>query len=191
MRPAVGLARVSAATRRPPSRTTKTEPSCVAASSWTRPGRPAPSAARRSSAATRAARSARPASAKVDAITAPVRSASAWAGSTTRNLAEPHPAGPVLLRRPPGAGRECRAVTDRLSMLSGLRAAQTAVINKFLADRGTHLAAMIAYFALLSFVPLLFIALSLLALAGQPSETSYLIEQLKRAFARRNAMEGR
>jgi membrane protein len=56
------------------------------------------------------------------------------------------------------------------------------VIEKFLADRGTHLAAMIAYFALLAFVPLLFLALSLIALAGEPSESSYLIEQLRRAF---------
>ena len=38
--------------------------------------------------------------------------------------------------------------------------------SKFFADRGTHLAAMIAYFALLSFVPLLFLALSLLGLVG-------------------------
>ena len=35
------------------------------------------------------------------------------------------------------------------------------VVGKFLADRGTHLAAMIAYFALLSFVPLLLIAVAL------------------------------
>ena len=49
-------------------------------------------------------------------------------------------------------------------------------------DRGTHLAAMIAYFALLSFVPLLFLALSLIALTGQQSESSYLIEELRRAF---------
>jgi membrane protein len=55
-------------------------------------------------------------------------------------------------------------------------------LSKFLADRGTHLAAMIAYFALLSFVPLLFLALSLVALAGQQSESSYLIEELRRAF---------
>jgi membrane protein len=41
---------------------------------------------------------------------------------------------------------------------------------------------MIAYFALLSFVPLLFLALSLIALAGQQSESSYLIEELRRAF---------
>ena len=34
-----------------------------------------------------------------------------------------------------------------------------AVLAKFFADRGTHLAAMIAYFALLSFVPLLFLSL--------------------------------
>ena len=57
-----------------------------------------------------------------------------------------------------------------------------AVLDKFLADQGTHLAAMIAYFALLSFVPLLFIALSLLGLAGEQSESSYLIEQLRKAF---------
>jgi membrane protein len=56
------------------------------------------------------------------------------------------------------------------------------VIRKFLADRGTHLAAMIAYFALLSFVPLLFLALSLIGLAGEQSESSYLVEQLRRAF---------
>jgi membrane protein len=56
------------------------------------------------------------------------------------------------------------------------------IVSKFLADRGTHLAAMIAYFALLSFVPLLFLALSLIALTGQQSESSYLIEELRRAF---------
>ena len=41
---------------------------------------------------------------------------------------------------------------------------------------------MIAYFALLSFVPLLFLALSLTALAGQQNESSYLVEELRRAF---------
>ena len=56
------------------------------------------------------------------------------------------------------------------------------VVDKYLADRGTHLAAMIAYFALLSFVPLLFLALSLIAVAGQQSESSYLIEELRRSF---------
>ena len=41
---------------------------------------------------------------------------------------------------------------------------------------------MIAYFALLSFVPILFLALSLTALAGQQTESSYLVEELRRAF---------
>src|ERR671937_2266976 len=55
-------------------------------------------------------------------------------------------------------------------------------LGKFFADRGPHLAAMIAYFALLSFVPLLFLTVSLLALAGRPDESSYLVTELKRAF---------
>jgi membrane protein len=56
------------------------------------------------------------------------------------------------------------------------------VVRKFLADRGTHLAAMVAYFAILAFVPLLFLALSLIALAGEQDESSYLIEELRRVF---------
>jgi membrane protein len=56
------------------------------------------------------------------------------------------------------------------------------VLGKYLEDRGTHLAAMIAYFALLSFVPLLFLALSLVSLTGEPTASSYLVEELKRAF---------
>ncbi len=55
-------------------------------------------------------------------------------------------------------------------------------LGKFFADRGPHLAAMIAYFALLSFVPLLFLTVSLLGLAGRPDESSYLVTELKRAF---------
>ena len=58
----------------------------------------------------------------------------------------------------------------------------SAVVEKFVADRGTHLAAMIAYFAVLAFVPLLFLALALVGLAGEPSEGGYLIEQLRRSF---------
>jgi len=55
-------------------------------------------------------------------------------------------------------------------------------LAKFFRDRGTHLAAMIAYFALLSFVPLTFLALSLLGLAGRANESSYLVTELKRIF---------
>jgi membrane protein len=56
------------------------------------------------------------------------------------------------------------------------------VFDKFFRDRGTHLAAMVAYFALLSFVPLTFLTLSLLGLAQQPDESSYVVKELKRAF---------
>ncbi len=53
---------------------------------------------------------------------------------------------------------------------------------KFFADRGTHLAAMIAYFALLSFVPLLFLSLALLGLSGRANESSYFVTELQRIF---------
>ena len=52
--------------------------------------------------------------------------------------------------------------------------------TKFFADRGTHLAAMIAYFALLSFVPLLFLSLSLLGFSGRVDESSYYVTELKK-----------
>jgi membrane protein len=55
-------------------------------------------------------------------------------------------------------------------------------LGKFFRDRGPHLAAMIAYFALLSFVPLTFLALSLLGLTGRADESSDLVTELKRIF---------
>ena len=54
--------------------------------------------------------------------------------------------------------------------------------GKFLDDRGTQLAAMIAYFALLSFVPLTFLAFSLLGFFGRADESSYLVQELSRMF---------
>jgi membrane protein len=57
-----------------------------------------------------------------------------------------------------------------------------ATFSKFFADRGTHLAAMIAYFALLSFVPLIFLALALLGLGGRTTESSYFVEELQKIF---------
>jgi len=56
------------------------------------------------------------------------------------------------------------------------------VLSKFFADRGTHLAAMIAYFALLSFVPLLFLALALLGVAGQADQSSFFVRELAKVF---------
>jgi membrane protein len=56
------------------------------------------------------------------------------------------------------------------------------LIQKYFADRGTHLAAMIAYFALLSFVPMTFLALAVLGLTGRADESSFLVTELKRTF---------
>jgi membrane protein len=63
-----------------------------------------------------------------------------------------------------------------------VRVRKRALLGKFFADRGTHLAAMIAYFALLSFVPLTFLALALLGFAGRADESSFLVKELKRDF---------
>jgi membrane protein len=60
------------------------------------------------------------------------------------------------------------------------------VFSKFFADRGTHLAAMIAYFALLSSVSLIFLALALLGFTGRADETSYLVEGLQHVLPSRS-----
>jgi membrane protein len=56
------------------------------------------------------------------------------------------------------------------------------LLRKFFADRGTHLAAMIAYFALLSFVPLLFLALALLGLVHEADQGSFFVRELQKTF---------
>jgi membrane protein len=56
------------------------------------------------------------------------------------------------------------------------------LVTKFFADRGTPLAAMVAYFALLSFVPLIFLALALLGLAHRADASDFLVRELQRAF---------
>jgi membrane protein len=63
-----------------------------------------------------------------------------------------------------------------------MRVRTRALFAKFFADRGTHLAAMVAYFALLSFVPLVFLALSLLGLAHRADASDFLVRELQRAF---------
>jgi membrane protein len=55
-------------------------------------------------------------------------------------------------------------------------------LAKFFADRGTHLAAMIAYFGLLSSVSLIFLALAVLGYTGRPEESSYLVKELQSVF---------
>ena len=44
-----------------------------------------------------------------------------------------------------------------------------ATFDRFFSERGTHLAAMVAYFALASFVPLIFLALSVLGFSTRPT----------------------
>lgn len=56
------------------------------------------------------------------------------------------------------------------------------LVQKFFADRGPHLAAMIAYFALLSFVPLTFLSLALLGLTGRADESSFLVREIKKTL---------
>jgi membrane protein len=55
-------------------------------------------------------------------------------------------------------------------------------VEKFYADRGPHLAAMIAYFGLLSSVSLIFLALALLGFTGRAEESSYLVRELQHLF---------
>jgi membrane protein len=53
---------------------------------------------------------------------------------------------------------------------------------KFFADRGTHLAAMIAYFALLSLLPLVFLTLALLGLSHRVEASDFFVRELNHAF---------
>jgi membrane protein len=63
-----------------------------------------------------------------------------------------------------------------------VRVRKRALPSKFFADRGPHLAAMVAYFALLSFVPLVFLALALLGLVHRADASDFLVKELSRAF---------
>ncbi len=62
----------------------------------------------------------------------------------------------------------------------------TGPFAKFFRDRGPHIAAMIAYFALLSLLPLIFLALALFGLAGRADEGSYLVTELRSVFPSRS-----
>jgi membrane protein len=63
-----------------------------------------------------------------------------------------------------------------------MRIRKRALVQKFFADRGPHLAAMIAYFALVSFVPLVFLALAILGLSHRADASDFFVKELKRAF---------
>ena len=53
------------------------------------------------------------------------------------------------------------------------------VLGKYLEDRGPHLAAMVAYYALLSLFPFLFLVLSTLGVAGQIVRSSALVKRAR------------
>jgi membrane protein len=57
-----------------------------------------------------------------------------------------------------------------------------ATFDRFFVERGTHLAAMVAYFALASFVPLIFLALSVLGFLDQANSSSALVSYLEDIF---------
>ncbi len=57
-----------------------------------------------------------------------------------------------------------------------------ATFAHFFRERGTHLAAMVAYFALASFVPLIFLALAILGFLDQADASSSLVTYLKEIF---------
>src|SRR5512138_595943 len=55
-------------------------------------------------------------------------------------------------------------------------------LDKFFRDRGPHLAAMIAYFALLSLVPLVFLALAIFSVGGRADDSNTLVRELHHIF---------
>jgi membrane protein len=63
------------------------------------------------------------------------------------------------------------------------------VLGKYLRDRGPHLAAMVAYYALLSLVPFLFLAVSLLGFVGPVSADSYLVRELEHILPGQSARD--
>ena len=80
--------------------------------------------------------------------------------------------------RPTTEGRRRKTVKG-----SGVRSSHlVAATSRFFEGRGPHLAAMVAYFALASFVPLIFLALAGLGLSGQVSASSALVSYLHHIF---------
>jgi membrane protein len=67
------------------------------------------------------------------------------------------------------------------SKLPAMRAVR-ATFARFFDERCTHLAAMVAYFALMSFVPLVFLALSILGFLDQADSSSALVTYLEDIF---------
>ena len=90
--------------------------------------------------------------------------------------------GGLDLRRNLGQVGEGGRGIHRRDDTAGVRGPLAQPLTKFYADRGPHLAAMIAYFGLLSSVSLIFLALALLGYTGRAEESSYLVKELQRLF---------
>lgn len=56
--------------------------------------------------------------------------------------------------------------------------AASAILRRYFGSRGPHLAAMLAYYALLSLVPSVFLAASLVSAIGRPAESSAFLRDL-------------
>jgi membrane protein len=56
--------------------------------------------------------------------------------------------------------------------------ATSAILRRYFGSRGPHLAAMLAYYALLSLFPFVFLAASLVSAIGRPEETSAFLRDL-------------
>ena len=90
-------------------------------------------------------------------------------GGSPRSVIPPQ----LLLERSKGASAEAGAFVARETK---------GVVRTFLDVRGTHLAALIAFYGLLAFFPLILIGLAVAGLIGEQNESSFLIEQLNRTF---------
>src|SRR3954471_18930563 len=125
----------------------------------------------------------------------PLRRSSAAASNSAAACAKAEPSGSVEALTLPSPSKTTAAlICDEISVRSSralwasmrrslgsgrMRVRRRDLWGKFFADRGTHLAAMIAYFALLSFVPLTFLSLSVLGLTGRADESSFLVKEIK------------
>src|SRR5512132_1006154 len=149
-----------------PSRTTNTLPSPVAISSCVSGELPLSSSAAASRSAAAWANAS--ASVKVEPTTFPLSS-----NTTAASICDE-----ISVR----SASACWASIGLQSRVRPVRVRRRDLIGKFFADRGPHLAAMIAYFALLSFVPLTFLSLSLLGLTGRADESSFLVREIKKTL---------
>src|SRR3954469_14153808 len=150
-----------------PSRTTKTLPAAVATSSCVSADDPALTSSAAASRSAAACANDSP-SGSVEPTTLPLSS------NTT--------AGWICDETSVRSASACCASMRLQSRVRPVRVRRRDLWGKFYADRGTHLAAMIAYFALLSFVPLTFLALSALGLTGRADESSFFVRELDDAF---------